>query len=100
MQRKIFEIEMRTVYFQSVGKRAFERLAGSDALRASEGSPLLATFMEHIPATELRYLQPKETLPLAVAGFEDEVGIGKAYRIGWEDVGRGFVPYDWRTFQV
>lgn len=28
------------------------------------------------------------------------VGIGKAYLVGWEDVGRGFIPYDWSTFQL
>lgn len=100
MQRKIFEMEMRNAYFQSVAKRAFAPLAESDVLRATEGSEALATFLRNVPATDLRYLRPEKTLPLSVVGFEDEVGIGKAYRVGWEDVGRGFIPYDWRTFQL
>ena len=43
----------------------------------------------------------QDVLPLSVAGFNDEVGIGKAYRIGWEDATmRGFKDYDWQTFQL
>ena len=37
---------------------------------------------------------------MGVVGFSDEEGIGKAYRIGWEDTGRGFTRYDWKTFQL
>jgi hypothetical protein len=57
--------------------------------------------MQSVPETDLRYIRPKETLPVSVIGFSDEVGIGKAYRTGWEDiVDRGFSPYDWQTFQL
>ena len=42
--------------------------------------------MRTLPVTDLRYIRPEQTLPVAVAGFEDEVGIGKAYRAGWIDV--------------
>ncbi len=101
MQRKIIEVEMRNAYFQSVGKRALEGLSPSEVSRATQNSALLATFMHSVTATELRYIRPEKTLPLGVVGFNDEVGIGKAYRQGWEDVGgHGFVDYDWRTFQL
>jgi hypothetical protein len=57
--------------------------------------------MRAVPATDLRYIRPDTTLPLGVVGFGDQVGIGKAYRIGWEDVAqRDFKAYDWRTFQL
>ena len=101
MQRKIFEVEMRNAYFQSVGKRAIEGMSPSEVARATQNNALLATFMHSVAATELRYIRPEKTLPLGVVGFNDEVGIGQAYRVGWEDVGsRGFVDYDWRTFQL
>jgi hypothetical protein len=82
MQRKIVEEEMRYAYFQSVGKRTLARLSRA------------------LPETELRYIRPQKELALRVVAFDDEVGIGDAYRQGWEDVGRGFTPYDWRTFQL
>jgi predicted acylesterase/phospholipase RssA len=101
MQRKILEGEMRNAYFQSIGKRALARLTKPEIARAMQGMELVANFMQSVPETDLRYIRPDKTLPLSVVGFNDEVGIGEAYRIGWEDVGkRGFTAYDWRTFQL
>ncbi len=101
MQRKIIEVEMRNTYFQSVGKRAVEDLSPSEAARAAQNNALLATFMHSVTATQLRYIRPERTLPVGVVGFNDEVGIGKAYRQGWQDVAvPGFADYDWRTFQL
>jgi predicted acylesterase/phospholipase RssA len=100
MQRKILETEMHNAYFQSVGKRAFTRLTPGEISHATHASPQLARFMETIPVTELRYIRPNDVLPVTVAGFNDEVGIGKAYRMGWEDATRGFTPYQWETFQL
>lgn len=101
MQRKILEVEMRNTYFQSIGKRAFERLAPQEVAHATKGNPLLLRFMQSIPVTELRYIRPEKALPLGVVAFNDEVGIGEAYRTGWLDVGnRGFSVYDWETFQL
>ena len=100
MQRKILETEMRNAYFQSVGKLAYTRLTQQEAARATSGNPTLAKLMQTIPTTELRYIRPQEELPLGVAAFDDAVGIGKAYRTGWEDLGRGFTTYDWETFEL
>lgn len=100
MQRKILEVEMRNAYFQSLGKRAFDRLTPSERARATGGDPLLGKFIETLPVTDLNYIRPTEALPLSVVGFNDEVGIGKAYRTGWLDAARGFTPYDWETFQL
>ncbi len=101
MQRKILEGEMRTAYFQSIGKRVLSRLTEPERARSTRGIELLSNYMQSVPETDLRYIRPKETLPVSVIGFSDEVGIGKAYRTGWEDiVGRGFSPYDWQTFQL
>jgi predicted acylesterase/phospholipase RssA len=50
--------------------------------------------------TALRYIRPQKVLPLTVIGFDDERGIGQAYRLGWEDLARGFSAYDWQTFAV
>ncbi|MGC1381871.1 MAG: hypothetical protein WA814_12715 [Candidatus Baltobacteraceae bacterium] len=38
--------------------------------------------------------------PLSVVAFDDETAVGKAYRTGWEDAGRGFTPYDWTAFAL
>ncbi len=100
MQRKIMESEMRNAYFQSVGKRAFTRLTPGDSAKATQANPGLAKVMLAISATDLRYIRPAKELPVSVAGFNDEVGIGKAYRLGWEDMGAGFTPYDWETFEL
>lgn len=101
MQRKILEVEMRNAYFQSIGKRALARLSAAELARSMHGLELVTHFMRSIPETDLRYIRPTDTLPLSVVGFNDEVGIGKAYRIGWEDVGkRGFSAYDWQTFEL
>jgi predicted acylesterase/phospholipase RssA len=101
MQRKILEVEMRNAYFQSMGKRAFARLTGTELARSTGGMQLVAKYMQSITETDLRYIRPEKALPLSVIGFDDEVGIGQAYRIGWEDaVNRGFSTYDWQTFQL
>jgi predicted acylesterase/phospholipase RssA len=101
MQRKILEVEMRTAYFQSIGRRALERLTTAERARTMQGMELVGKFMQAVPETDLQYIRPEKTLPLSVAGFNDEVGIGKAYRIGWEDVvNRGFTKYDWQTFEL
>lgn len=100
MQRKLVETEMRNAYFQSVGKRAFARLTQQEAAHATLGDPTLAKLMHTVPVTELRFIRPEAELPLGVASFDDEVGIGRAYRTGWEDLARGFTPYDWETFEL
>jgi predicted acylesterase/phospholipase RssA len=100
MQRKILETEMRNAFFQSMGKRAFADLTPQEALNEARKNPTLVKLMEAVPDTKLQYIRPKAVLPLSVVGFNDEVGIGKAYAIGWEDATRGFTPYDWTTFQV
>ncbi len=61
---------------------------------------MLDRFLRGVPATDLRYIRPEKVLEVSVVGFDDEVGIGKAYRKGWEDIGRGFTTYDWQTFAL
>jgi predicted acylesterase/phospholipase RssA len=100
MQRKILETEMHNVYFQSLARRAIARLTNAEFARAAGGNRLLEKFVRTLPVTDLRYIRPAETLPVTVAGFQDEEGIGKAYRTGWLDVQRGFTPYDWSTFEL
>jgi predicted acylesterase/phospholipase RssA len=99
MQQKILSGDMRSVYFQSVAKRSFARLPNSDIAIATEGEPELAAFIRSLPATDLTYMRPKQKLPVGGAAFDDEDGIGKAYRIGWNDAIAGFTPYDWKTFE-
>jgi predicted acylesterase/phospholipase RssA len=96
MQRKILATDMRNVYFQSVAKNAFARVTDRRAMPNAEHERELASFM----ATDLFFMRPKETLPLGAGAFDDEEGIGKAYRIGWYDAFRGFTAYDWKTFDV
>jgi len=98
MQRKLIEVEMRTAYFQSMGRRALERLSATELARVTEGHRMLSSYVESVPHTDLRYLRPTKALPVGVAQFGDEAGIGEAYRIGWQDVAAGFTPYDWETF--
>ena len=100
MQRKIMESEMRNAYFQAAGERAVARLAPRDLAKVLQDSSELANLMKTLPVTDLRYIRPEKELPVSVAGFNDSVGIGEAYRIGWEDMGRGFRPYDWETFEL
>jgi predicted acylesterase/phospholipase RssA len=100
MQRKILETEMRNVYFQSLSKTAFDRFTPGEMARAALQNEPVAKLMQSLPVTELRYIRPEKTLPVTVAGFDDEVGIGNAYRVGWEDYARGFRPYDWETFAL
>jgi predicted acylesterase/phospholipase RssA len=98
MQRKILETDMHNVYFQSLARRAIARLTIAEFARASGGNTLLERFVHTVPVTDLRYIRPTQILPVTVAGFQDEEGIGKTYRTGWLDVERGFAPYDWSTF--
>lgn len=101
MQRKILEVEMRNTYFQSAGKRALSSLTPLERGRAVEVLGSTGGYMQSLIETSLRYIRPQNVLPLSVAGFNDEVGIGKAYRVGWEDATlRGFKDYDWQTFQL
>lgn len=100
MQRKILETEMHNVYFQSLARRTLDRLTREELARLSAGNELVERFVRTLPVTDLRYIRPDQTLPVTVAGFQDEEGIGRAYRAGWVDVGRGFTPYDWSTFEL
>lgn len=100
MQQKILSGDMRSVYFQSVAKRAFARLSNSDIAIATEGEAQLAAFIASLPPTELTYIRPKNKLPVGGAAFDDQRGIGEAYRIGWNDAIAGFTPYDWKTFDA
>lgn len=100
MQRKILETEMRTSYFQSLGKRALSRLSTAERLKATEGDETLETFVATVPAIELRYIRPQKPLPVDTLGFNDQPNLIKTYDQGWMDVGRGFAPYDWETFQI
>jgi predicted acylesterase/phospholipase RssA len=97
-QRKLLEVEMRNAYFQSIAKRALKRLSPAELDLAAHGNEVLARYIQSIPETELRYIRPAKPLPVDVVAFDDEVGIGAAYRTGWDDVARGFTPYDWETF--
>ncbi len=100
MQRKILANDMRSVYFQSVAKRLFAQLPQSAMSSFVQEEPQLRAFVEALPMTDLSFIRPKATLPLGAGAFNDQEGIGKAYRIGWEDVQAGFTPYNWRTFDA
>ncbi|HTZ55419.1 MAG TPA: patatin-like phospholipase family protein [Candidatus Acidoferrum sp.] len=99
MQQKILSSDMRGVYFQSEAKRSLLRLSSSQLAIVTQGSPELAAYIRSVPATELTYIRPKKKLPVGGAAFDDEQGIGEAYRIGWNDAIAGFTPYDWKTFE-
>jgi predicted acylesterase/phospholipase RssA len=97
MQRRLLVTEMRGVYFQTKAKRAFARLS----LNAAAGADsLFEEFMASVPATAIFFIRPAKTLPLKTGGFDDQAGIGAAYRIGWNDSFAGFTAYDWTTFEV
>ncbi|HEY1681931.1 MAG TPA: patatin-like phospholipase family protein [Candidatus Tumulicola sp.] len=100
MQRKILEVEMRNAYFQSLGKRALERVPAQLLSSVVGNDEILHRLLHGVPATALRYIRPKAVLEVSVIGFDDEVGIGKTYRTGWLDYIRGFSDYDWQTFAV
>ncbi len=98
MRRKILEIDMRTAHFQSLTKSAFAQLPNADAAIAAEGDPQFAAYMQSVPATRISYLRPKDKLPISSEDFNDEEGIGKTYRLGWNDAIVRLTPYDWKTF--
>jgi predicted acylesterase/phospholipase RssA len=100
MQRKILVTDMRNVYFQSLAKRAFASNPNTVVMANAKEQQLFDSFMASSLATDLFFMRPKETLPLGAGAFDDEEGIGKAYRIGWYDAFRGFTAYDWKTFDV
>jgi predicted acylesterase/phospholipase RssA len=99
-ERKILEVEMRNAYFQSVGKRLLKALEPSVLARVKQGSDLLTRYVDSIPETNLRYIRPSKPLPVDVVAFDDELHLGQAYRIGWEDAAGGFTEYDWETFDL
>jgi predicted acylesterase/phospholipase RssA len=100
MQQKILAGDMRSVYFQSVARLAFDRLPNYEAAITVEGESRLADYVASLSPTKLTYIRPKKKLPVGGAGFDDQVGIGEAYRIGWNDAVAGFTPYDWKTFDA
>jgi predicted acylesterase/phospholipase RssA len=100
MQRRLLVTEIRTVYFQTKAKQAFERLSASELSIATNGDPQLQSFVATVPATTIAYMRPKRVLPLKTGAFDDEKGIGEAYQLGWSDAFAGFTPYDWETFEM
>lgn len=98
MQRKLLEGEMRSTYFQSIGKRVLQHV-NLGAIPTAPERAQVGEFVQNVSATKLRYIRPEKTLPVGVVEFENEAGIGEAFRLGWLDVTtRGFTDYDWRTF--
>jgi hypothetical protein len=65
----------------------------------ARSTPTLPQLMHTVLATDLRYTKPQKVLRFGVVGFNDEVGIGNSYRVGWDDVSWGFTPYDWEAFE-
>jgi predicted acylesterase/phospholipase RssA len=99
MQRKILETDLRSTYFQSLAKRAIEQVAPDAVGRLSDYDPVLRTFLQYLPITELAYLRPQKTLPVRVGAFDDQEHINQSFELGMADVARGFKRYDWDTFQ-
>jgi predicted acylesterase/phospholipase RssA len=100
VQRNLLELEMRNAYFQSAGKRALNRLSAAQLAGITAGDARLQQYVKSVPTTVLRYIRPKQVLPVEVVGFSDVKGIGEAYRMGWLDAARGFAPYEWETFAL
>jgi len=99
MQRKILESEFAQAYVQSFAKLELERIVPDALERLSAESPLFNTFLKYVPISELRYMRPKETLPVGVGAFDDQENIDKTFAIGATDAGAGFTDYDWETFR-
>lgn len=99
MQRKILGMEMRSAYFESLGRREYSQLSPAQRSTATQSNVDLESQIENVPVTDLRYIRPQKVLPVSVVGFNDGKGIYNSYRAGWEDMGAGFRPYDWRTFE-
>jgi hypothetical protein len=97
-ERKILKVEMRTVYFQSMGARALQRLTPAELARITEGNDPVARYVEGIPETQLRYIRRAKSLKISTVEFDNPAKILETFRAGWEDAAEGFTPYDWETF--
>lgn len=99
MQRKILESEFQSAYFASVAKSQLMRLGPGMLDRFERESPLVGTFLQHIPVTQFAYMRPADELPVGVGGFDDQENIDKTFALGVADAARGFTKYDWSTFE-
>ena len=100
MQRKILETEMRDIFFESLGKRAVERLSAGSAKAMEKGSPELHTIIRDLPAADLAYMRPKTTLPVSFAGFDEQDKLDATFARGDADSEHAFTPYTWRGFRL
>jgi predicted acylesterase/phospholipase RssA len=100
MQRKILETEMRDVFFESLGKRALERLGASAQEAMEEGSPDLRVFIRDLPAADLAYMRPKTNLPAGFADFDEQDKLDATFAIGDADSEHAFTPYTWKGFRL
>jgi hypothetical protein len=87
MQRKILEGDMRSVYVESLSKRARNKLA-PDAKA------------DDLPVVDLAYIRPHEPLPADLSAFEDQAKLDATFATGEADSARGFTPYGWETFRL
>jgi predicted acylesterase/phospholipase RssA len=100
MQRKILEGDMRSVYVESLSKRARNKLAPEAKAELQSGSTDLRTFFHDLPVVDLAYIRPREPLPADLSAFEDQAKLDATFATGEADSARGFTPYGWETFRL
>jgi predicted acylesterase/phospholipase RssA len=100
MQRKILEGDMRSVYVESLTKRARNRLAPGAKAELQNGSTDLETFFHDLPVVDLAYIRPGHALPADLSAFEDQPALDATFAAGEADSARGFTPYGWETFRL
>lgn len=91
LQRVLLEANVRAAYFESLCKRAFERLPPDPGIER-----LAFTLF----ASDFYLMRPRQVLPVAVAGFDDAAGIYQTYVRGFNDARSGFTKFEFKDAQL
>ena len=84
-QARIIAASLRAAYLETRGKRLFQSAATT---------PDQLLFLDGILDVDLSILRPGAELPVQVVEFDRQDKIDAAYRQGYEDVARGWTPYE------
>ena len=97
LQRVNLEANVRSAYFESLSKRAFQRvpLTGSDAYVRE-----IETVARLLFASDFYVMRPNAVLPVSVGGFNDVNGIYQTYVRGFNDARNGFTKFEFNQAEL
>jgi predicted acylesterase/phospholipase RssA len=85
MQRRIMESDIRGAFLETVAKRTIRRVPNP--------TPDLQKLSATLFASNFYVIRPAKELPVKVGGFDDAENLFATFKLGFNDIRNGFMPY-------